>query len=99
MNKRPLDILIDLAVNSIPESTSNPGYVCFESIGKFNFVSLDKLTTQDSEFTYTYSGVMEATEELQNESNNFKISKFSVKKDQDLLSQLRTGVYASKSSF
>ena len=99
LSRRPLDILIDLAVNSIPESTSNPGYVCFESIGKFNFVSLDKLTTQDSEFTYTYSGVMEATEELQNESNNFKISKFSVKKDQDLLSQLRTGVYASKSFF
>lgn len=97
--KRPLDLIIDMASRSIPANTANPGYLCYETIGKFNFVSFDKLINAEPEYEYKYNGALVATEELKDESNNFKIASLELIKDQDLLSQIRTGVYASKSIF
>ena len=97
--KRPLDLIIDMASRSTPANTANPGYLCFETIGKFNFVSFDKLITSEPQFTYNYNGGIQSTEELKDDSNNFKIASLSILKDQDLLSQVRTGVYSSKSIF
>lgn len=98
-NKRPLDLIIDMASRSVPANTSNPGYLCFETIGKFNFVSFDKLINTEPEFTYNYNGSLIATEQLKDDTNNFKVASLSFVKDQDLLSQVRTGVYSSKSIF
>jgi len=97
--RRPLDLIIEMASRSIPANTANPGFLCFETIGKFNFVSFDKLINAAPSFTYEYTSSLVATEELRNEDNSFKVSSLTLKKDQDLLSQIRTGVYSSKSIF
>jgi len=97
--KRPLDLIIDMASRSTPANTANPGYLCFETINKFNFVSFDKLITSEPQFTYKYNSGLVATEESKDDSNNFKVSSLQLVKDQDLLSQIRTGVYSSKSIF
>ena len=45
-HKRPLDLIIDMATKSVPNGKSvNPGFLCYETIGKFNFVSMDKLSS------------------------------------------------------
>lgn len=98
--KRPLDLIIDMASKSVPNGkAANPGYLCYETIGKFNFVSFDTLINREPEFTYNYNGVLIATEELKNESNNFKAAEMVIKKDNNLLENIRSGVYASKSIF
>ena len=97
--KRPLDLIVELASQAVPNNTKNPGFVCYESIGKFNFTSLDELINREPEFTYNYNSDLRSTEELGNEENNFKLATFDVTRDQDLLKQIRSGVYASKNIF
>tara|TARA_B100002019_G_scaffold211610_1_gene184432 strand:- start:2668 stop:4017 length:1350 start_codon:yes stop_codon:yes gene_type:complete len=97
--KRPLDLIVELASQAVPNNTKNPGFVCYESIGKFNFTSLDELINREPEFTYEYNSNLKSTEELGNESNNFKLATFDVTRDQDLLKQIRSGVYSSKNIF
>ena len=97
--KRPLDLIIQLASQAVPNNTKNPGFVCFETIGKFNFISIDELINKEPEFTYNYNSNLKSTEELGDESNNFKLATFDVTRDQDLLKQIRSGVYSSKNIF
>jgi hypothetical protein len=97
--KRPLDLIIDMASRSVPAKTANPGFLCYETIDKFNFVSFDELINRESDFEYNYNGVLIATEQLRDESNNFKVADMRIEKDQDLLKQIRSGVYSSKSIF
>ncbi len=99
-HKRPLDLIIDMASKSVPNGkAANPGFLCYETIGKFNFVSMDELINKDPDFEYKYNGVLIATEQLGDQSNNFKMASMEVIQDQNLLAQLRSGVYASKSIF
>ena len=97
--KRPLDLVLELAAQSVPNNTKNPGFVCYETIGKLNFTSLDDLINKEPAFTYNYNANLISTEELGNEDNNFKLATFDVTRDQDLIKQIRSGVYASKNIF
>ena len=87
------------AAQSVPNNTKNPGFVCYETIGKLNFTSLDDLINKEPAFTYNYNANLISTEELGNEDNNFKLATFDVTRDQDLIKQIRSGVYASKNIF
>ena len=98
--KRPLDLIIDMASKSVPDGkSSNPGYLCYETIGKFNFVSFDSIINHDPEFEYNFNGVLIGTEQRGDDANNFKAAEMTVVKDNNLLENIRSGVYASKSIF
>ena len=98
--KRPLDLIIDMASKSVPDGkAANPGYLCYETIGKFNFVSFDSIINHDPEFEYNFNGVLIGTEQRGDDANNFKAAEMTVVKDNNLLENIRSGVYASKSIF
>jgi hypothetical protein len=78
----------------------NPGYFCYETKNGFNYISADSIINQDPyENVYKYNGKVVATAELKDDSNNFKLASLNTVKDQNLLSQIRSGVYASKNIF
>ena len=100
MSKRPIDVLAMLCIRSVPPNTKSPGYFCYETRKGFNFISADTLITQDPyEKTYRYDGQNISTAELKDDTNDYKLLNFDTLKDQNLISQLRSGVYASKNIF
>jgi len=100
MRKRPFDLLIMLAKQTVPASVSNPGYFCYETKSRFNYVSADRLIKQPAyKVPYEYNGGVNSSFELKNNSNNFKVLSLTTTKDQSLLSQIRTGMYATKNVF
>ena len=100
MNKRPFDILFMLAKATVPSSVSNPGYFIYETKSKFHYVSADRLLKQQKyRNDYNYNGSQQSSYELKDSSNNFKVSSLTTTKDQSLLSQIRSGVYATKNIF
>ncbi len=100
MRKRPFDLLLMLAQQSVPSKTSNPGYFCYETRHGFHFVSADTLINQEPyPFKYHYNGANESQNETKDDSNNYKVSALSVKKDQNFLEQIRFGMYSTKNVF
>jgi hypothetical protein len=100
MNKRPLDLIAMLCIRSIPSNVVNPGYFCYETKSGFNYLSADTLINQDPfERIYKYSGQPIATAETKDDSNDYKIASFNTTQHQDLLSQIRSGVFSSKNVF
>ena len=100
MRKRPLDLITMLCIRTVPASIVNPGYFCYETKNGFNYISADSIINQDPyENVYKYTGKVVATAELKDDSNNFKLASLNTVKDQNLLSQIRSGVYASKNIF
>ena len=100
MRKRPLDLIAMLCIRTVPSSITNPGYFCYETRSGFKFISADKLINQDPfEKTYRFTGQPISTAELKDNSNDYKVSSLNMVKDQSLLSQIRSGVYASKNIF
>ena len=100
MRKRPFDLLLMLAQQSVPAKTSNPGYFCYETRNGFYFISADTLINQEPyPFKYRYSGGIESQTETEDDSNNYRISDLKVKKDQHFLNQIRFGMYSTKNVF
>ena len=100
MRKRPLDLISMLCIRTVPSSIINPGYFCFETKSGFKFISADTMINQDPfERTYTYNGQMISYTQLKDDSNDYKVSALDTVKDQNLISQIRSGVYASKNIF
>ncbi|MBF90100.1 MAG: hypothetical protein CMG75_10715 [Candidatus Marinimicrobia bacterium] len=100
MRKRPFDLLLMLAQQSVPKKTSNPGYFCYETKNGFHFVSADTLINQDPyPYSYHYAGGNQSTAENKDDSNNYKVSDLKVKKDQHFLDQIRFGMYSTKNIF
>lgn len=100
MNRRPLDLIISLCTRTIPPKQTNPGYFCFETKSGFKYISADTIINSKSfPRKYKFNGSNVSTFELKNDSNLYKLASFSNLKDQDLLSQIRSGVYATKSVF
>lgn len=100
MNRRPLDIIINLCNKTIPPQQTNPGYFCFETKSGFKYISADKIiNSAPFPKKYKFNGQNVSTFELKNTSNLYKLASFSNLKDQDLLSQIRSGVYATKNCF
>ena len=100
MRKRPFDLLLMLAQQSVPKKTSNPGYFCYETRNGFHFVSADTLINQESyPYPYEYNGANVSQAETKDDSNNYKVSDLKVKKDQHFLDQIRFGMYSTKNIF
>jgi len=100
MRKRPFDLLIMLAKQTVPASVSNPGYFCYETKTGFKYISADRLIKQQMyPIPYEYRGNVQSSFSLKDSSNNFKILSLTTNKDQSLLSQIRSGMYATKNIF
>lgn len=101
MRKRPFDLLIGLLLKqSIPPNTVNPGYFCYETKSGFNYVSIDTLINREEfKIPYEYNGKNISSFETKDDSADFKVATFSTEKDQDLLMQIRSGMYATKNLF
>lgn len=108
---KPFYALIRLASKAVPEgagsggNSATAGFFFYQSMSGFNFRSIDKMMGESPKAQYTYTevssseetGDFEATPELP--SNRFKIEKFHVTKNQNLLKNLSQGVYSSAKKF
>ena len=100
MTKRPFDIIAMLAKQTIPKNTANPGYFAFETKSGFKYISVDKIINAEPyEQTYHYNGSIGSSQQTKSDRNDFKIGALSIKRDQNLVDQIRSGVYANKTIF
>ncbi len=108
---KPFFALIRLASKAVPEgagtggNSGTAGFFFYQTMTGFNFRSIDKLMGESSKAQYTYSevssseetGDFQPTPELK--SNNYKIEKFHVSKNQNLMKNLSEGVYSTSKKF
>lgn len=98
MTKRPFDLIAMLARQTIPENTANPGFFAFETRSGFNFVSADSIINKEPyEHEYWYAGG--GKDKVNDERTNYEIATLKTQQDQNLTSQIRSGVYANKTIF
>ena len=91
--RKPFSTLISLASKSVPDVSKNAtaGFVFFQNQDGFKFASIDSLIKEPSKATYTYTDVNESSI---TRNNDFKILKYSVDKNQNLIENLRMGTYS-----
>ena len=96
--KKPFSIITWLASKSVayngPGKDSTAGFLFYETQEGFNFRSIDNLINQDPfAEDYTYSpGVVK----FDDPSKDFKIIKYSIDRNQDLMGKLQRGAYSSE---
>lgn len=93
--KSPFDIIMMLAAKSVPPK-GNPGYFFYETRDGHKFSAIDNLIDKPVAATYYRTDVNKSSVTT---DNNFKISKFSVVKNQNLINALKSGVYSNRTIF
>ena len=97
MSKRPFDLIVMLAKQSMPANQANPGYFAFETKSGFKFSSIDSLINSiPYSDTYYYNGSNESIYYAKDNRTNFKVQSLNILKDQNLINQIRSGVYGIK---
>lgn len=91
-NKSPFDVILMLAAKSTPE-TGKPGFFFYETKKGHNFRAIDNLISADPVATYF---MCEVNRSSVNTNNDLKISSFSIKKNQNLINALKSGVYSNR---
>jgi hypothetical protein len=96
--RKPFTVLVWLASKAVPNMSgdSTAGFVFFQTKDGFQFRSIDKLITEDSKATYTYTQVNQSSIDR---NNDFNILKYSTNRNQNLLEKLRLGTYCSYRMF
>ena len=96
--KKPFSVITWLASKSVayngPGKDSTAGFLFYETQEGFNFRSIDNLINQDPFIEdYTYSpGVVK----FDDPRKDFKIIKYSIDRNQDLMGKLQRGAYSSE---
>ena len=100
MTQRPFDLLVMLAKQTIPQNTAGAGYFCYETKSGFKYMSADTLINSNPyPENYNYNSFVESSYQASDVENQFKIESLTVSQDQNLLNQIRTGIYATKTIF
>ena len=100
MTQRPFDLLGMLAKQTIPQNTAGAGYFCYETKSGFKYISADTLINSNPyPDNYNYNAFVESSYQASDVENQFKIESLTVSQDQNLLNQIRTGIYATKTIF
>ena len=100
MTQRPFDLLVMLAKQTIPQNTVGAGYFCYETKSGFKYISADTLINSNPyPENYNYNSFSESSYQASDVENQFKIESLTVSQDQNLLNQIRTGIYATKTIF
>ncbi len=100
MQKDAFEMMGILARQSIPATNkgkANPGYLFYQTKSGFKFKSISSLITRKpfSE-TYHFNG---KTPDIDSDKNNYKVARLDILRDQNLMKQIQSGVYASKNWF
>ena len=95
-SQSPFELIMWLASKSVP-SEGNAGFFFYETRTGFNFRSIDSLISQQPVATYYRTDAFAAN--VDNESNDFKILSFFIKKNQNFLNSLKTGVLNSRNIY
>jgi len=96
--KKPFSVITWLASKSVaysgPGKDSTAGFLFYETQEGFNFRSIDNLINQEPfRQEYTYSpGIVKFDEP----SKDFKIIKYTIDRNQDLMGKLQRGAYSSE---
>ncbi len=96
--KKPFSVLVWLASKSVPSKSGDKtaGFLFYQTQDGFQFRSIDDMIEQESVATYVYTEVNKSSVDR---NNDFRIIKYSVDKNQDLLKKLRLGTYSSQQLF
>ena len=91
--RKPFTVLVWLASKAVSEDGKSAGFFFYQTQDGFKFKSVDNLISQEpfSE-TYVYSEINQSSI-IKN--NDFKILKYNIQKNQNLLEKLRLGAYSS----
>ena len=92
-NTSPFDVICKIASKSAPEN-GNPGFFFYETKDGHNFRAIDDLISQTPAAIYFRNDVNRSS--VSNNSNDFKISSFSIIKNQNLINALKSGVYSNR---
>ena len=93
----PFEVICWLSSKSVPASNGDPGFFFYETQDGFKFKSIDSLIRQQPKATYFRNDGIKSS--IDNDRNDFKISSFTLNKNQDVLNALKTGVYVSRNLF
>lgn len=97
-NLRPYRAISYIAQRALSENDYS-NYVFYETIDAFYFTSLQKLSTQEPKYTYTYGSdtvLRDDTGERKIVENPYAIQNFNVRKQADVLSLVTDGFFASQ---
>ena len=95
--KSPFEIITDLARKAVPVK-GDPGFFFYETQDGFNFKSVNSLVSQEPKQVYVYNGSFRADQK--GDENDFKIIKQpNFIKDQNVVTALESGTYASRNIF
>tara|TARA_S200000501_G_scaffold185389_1_gene174436 strand:+ start:3875 stop:5152 length:1278 start_codon:yes stop_codon:yes gene_type:complete len=103
--KKPFRVLTWLASKAVPTgaNSATAGFFFFETQDGFNFVSVDSLLKQDPVQKYVFTQITESSETFKPTpdlpSLDYKIIKYTVDRNQDLVKKLRFGTYSSDRYF
>jgi hypothetical protein len=95
-NRKPCDVLLDLAFSSIPTQGS-PGFFFYETKSGIHFKSIDNLISQQPKETYFYNQTFRS--ELETDGNYRRILQIPSKNNQGLLKSLESGMYSARFNF
>jgi len=91
--RKPFTILIWLASRAVSKiQNSTAGFFFYQTKEGFKFKSIDELITQQPKQTYEYIEVNQSDLER---NNDFRILKYNIQTNQNLLEKLRLGTYSS----
>jgi len=96
--RKPFTVLVWLASKAVPDISgdSTAGFVFFQTKDGMQFRSIDKLITEKSKATYTFTEVNQSGNDR---NNDFNVLKYSTNRNQNLLEKLRLGTYCSYRMF
>ena len=92
------EVICSLASKSVPQS-GDPGYFFYETKDGFNFKSIDNLISQSPKNITPYFRTDKLESGVETNQNDYKISRFSINKNQDLINALKSGVYYTRNIF
>ena len=95
-NDTPFELIIELASKST-FGGGNPGFFFYQTRAGFKYKAIDNLIKQEPKETYFYTGALKSGTD--NNSNSRKITSFSVRKNQNIINAMKSGVYESRNIF
>lgn len=95
-NDTPFELITELASKST-FAGGNPGFFFYQTKDGFKYKAIDNLIKQTPKETYYYYGAM--TSGVEDDHNNCKIVSFSIRKNQNIVNAMRSGVYESRNIF
>ena len=95
-NDTPFDLITEIASKSTFPN-GNPGFFFYQTREGFKYKAIDNLIKQTPKETYYYYGAM--TSGIEDDHNNYKIASFSVRKNQNIVNAMKSGVYESRNIF